>query len=88
MAEARVGRGGRGGRVLGRLVLLLVVLALLVPLAVAARVVQVAGRDERVSADALVVLGASQLDGRPGPVLEARLQHALECTRPGWRRWW
>ncbi len=68
---------------LGRLVLLLVVLALLVPLAVAARVVQVAGRDERVSADALVVLGASQLDGRPGPVLEARLQHALELYQAG-----
>jgi uncharacterized SAM-binding protein YcdF (DUF218 family) len=53
---------------------------------VAARVVQVAGRDERVPADALVVLGASQLDGRPGPVLEARLEHALELYRRAWRR--
>lgn len=83
MAEGLVGRRGRGGRVLGRLVLLLGVLALLVPLAVAARVVQVAGRDERVGADALVVLGASQLDGRPGPVLEARLEHALALYQAG-----
>lgn len=27
--------------------------------------------------DAIVVLGAAQLNGRPGPILESRLQHAL-----------
>jgi len=53
------------------------------PVVVAVRVVQVAGRDERVPADAIVVLGASQLDGRPGPVLQARLEHALHLYREG-----
>jgi uncharacterized SAM-binding protein YcdF (DUF218 family) len=34
-------------------------------------------RDEARSADAIVVLGAAQYDGRPSPVLRARLDHAL-----------
>ena len=81
---ARVhGRGGAARRALGPIVALALLTAFLLPLVVAARVVQVAGRDERVPADALVVLGASQLDGRPGPVLEARLEHALELYRAG-----
>ena len=75
---------GRGlGRALGRSVALLLLAALLVPVVVAARVVQVAGRDQRVPADALVVLGASQLDGRPGSVLQARLDHALQLYQDG-----
>lgn len=68
---------------MGRLVGLALLLALLLPVAVAARVVQVAGRDERVPADAIVVLGASQLDGRPGAVLQARLEHALGLYQAG-----
>jgi len=80
-----LGRGLRRGfgRALGRLVALGLLAALLVPVVVAARVVQVAGRDERVPADAIVVLGASQLDGRPGPVLQARLEHALQLYQEG-----
>lgn len=34
--------------------------------------------DERNPADAIVVLGAAQYNGRPSPVLRARLDHALE----------
>lgn len=34
-------------------------------------------RDEARSADAIVVLGAAQYDGRPSPVLRARLDHAI-----------
>jgi uncharacterized SAM-binding protein YcdF (DUF218 family) len=34
-------------------------------------------RDEARSASAIVVLGAAQYDGRPSPVLKARLDHAL-----------
>lgn len=41
------------------------------------------GRDQAAPADAIVVLGASQWDGRPSPVLEARLEHALELYRAG-----
>ena len=33
--------------------------------------------DEAKEADVIVVLGASQWNGRPSPVLEARLNHAL-----------
>jgi uncharacterized SAM-binding protein YcdF (DUF218 family) len=35
------------------------------------------------SADAAVVLGAAQYDGRPSPVLRARLDHGLELWRDG-----
>lgn len=34
-------------------------------------------------ADAIVVFGAAQYDGRPSPVLEARLEHALALHRRG-----
>lgn len=76
-------RRGAGGRVLRSVVALVVLVALLLPVAVAARVVQVASRDERVAADAVVVLGAAQLDGTPGRVLEARLEHTLELYEQG-----
>ena len=34
-------------------------------------------RDDARAADAIVVLGAAQYDGRPSPVLKARLDHAV-----------
>jgi len=40
-------------------------------------------RDEARAADAIVVLGAAQYNGHPSPVLEARLQHAVELYRTG-----
>nr|CEL21168.1 EpiH/GdmH-related protein [Kibdelosporangium sp. MJ126-NF4]CTQ96266.1 EpiH/GdmH-related protein [Kibdelosporangium sp. MJ126-NF4] len=40
------------------------------------RVWQQARQDDRSKADAVVVLGAAQYDGRPSPILEARLRHA------------
>jgi uncharacterized SAM-binding protein YcdF (DUF218 family) len=39
--------------------------------------------DERQPADAIVVLGAAQYDGRPSPVFKARLQHAVELYEDG-----
>ena len=42
-----------------------------------------ARNDEARPADAIVVLGAAQYDGRPSPVLAARLDHALELWRAG-----
>ena len=39
--------------------------------------------DEARPVDAIVVLGAAQYDGRPSPVFEARLQHALQLYRGG-----
>ena len=39
--------------------------------------------DEQRPADAIVVLGAAQYDGRPSPVFEARLEHAVALWRSG-----
>lgn len=65
-------------RALSRLVVLVVLVAVLVVAGTAARVVWVARQDDRTPADALVVLGAAQYDGRPQPYLQARLEHARE----------
>lgn len=46
-------------------------------------VVVVARDDQRRPADAIVVLGAAQYNGRPSAVLKARLDHALELYRAG-----
>jgi uncharacterized SAM-binding protein YcdF (DUF218 family) len=40
-------------------------------------------QDERRPADAIVVLGAAQYDGRPSPVFRARLDHAVGLYRDG-----
>jgi uncharacterized SAM-binding protein YcdF (DUF218 family) len=40
-------------------------------------------RDEARPAEAIVVLGAAQYNGRPSPVLKARLDHALELYQGG-----
>jgi uncharacterized SAM-binding protein YcdF (DUF218 family) len=40
-------------------------------------------RDEARPADAIVVLGAAQYNGHPSPVLEARVNHALELYYAG-----
>lgn len=43
-----------------------------------------AGReDQRRSAEAIVVLGAAQYNGKPSPVLRARLDHAADLYRGG-----
>lgn len=44
---------------------------------------QASRQDGRVPADAIVVLGAAQYNGRPSPVLRARLDHALDLYREG-----
>lgn len=59
-------------------------LALLAAVALVAAFVVVlatATVDERQPADAIVVLGAAQYNGRPSPVLQARLDHALALYR-------
>src|SRR5689334_19860631 len=38
-------------------------------------------RDEARPAAAIVVLGAAQYDGKPSPVLRARVDHAIELYR-------
>src|SRR5215467_8190686 len=41
-------------------------------------------RDEAHKAEAIVVLGAAQYNGRPSPVLKARLDHAYELYHQGY----
>ena len=41
-------------------------------------------RDQRRPVDAIVVLGAAQYNGRPSPVLRARLDHAIGLYREGY----
>ncbi len=47
------------------------------------QVLLAAGADDRVEADAIVVLGAAQYDGEPSPVLAGRLDHAEKLWREG-----
>ena len=42
-----------------------------------------AGRDETQGADAIVVFGAAEYDGRPSPVYKARLDHAAQLYHRG-----
>ncbi len=39
--------------------------------------------DEQRPTDAIVVLGAAQYNGRPSPVLEARIRHGVDLFRAG-----
>src|SRR6202042_750842 len=43
-----------------------------------------ATHDEARPADAIAVFGAAEYDGRPSPVLRARLDHALELYQDGY----
>jgi uncharacterized SAM-binding protein YcdF (DUF218 family) len=47
------------------------------------RIWDIGNRDDRQEADAIVVLGAAQYDGRPSPVFRARLDHAVELYEKG-----
>ena len=62
---------------------LLLLGALLLVGGTGARVWWFARQDARPASDAIVVLGASQFDGRPSSVLEARLEHAKELYDDG-----
>src|ERR1041384_4129011 len=47
------------------------------------RIVNQSGHDESRTADAIVVFGAAQYDGRPSPVYKARLDHAAQLYHRG-----
>jgi uncharacterized SAM-binding protein YcdF (DUF218 family) len=47
-------------------------------------VLVVSQEDQRRAVDAIVVLGAAQYNGRPSPVLRARLDHALRLYSEGY----
>ena len=58
-------------------------LALAALAAVSSLVVADAGRQELHPADALIVFGAAEYEGRPSPVFRARLDHANALFRQG-----
>jgi uncharacterized SAM-binding protein YcdF (DUF218 family) len=52
--------------------------------ATTAAVVMAGARPVLRQADAILVLGAAQYNGRPSPVLKARLDHAIDLYDQGW----
>lgn len=65
-------------RTLARLILAALVVGVVALGYLAVRIWDQAGRDDRRTADAIVVMGAAQYDGRPSPVFAARLDHAID----------
>ena len=74
-------------RTLGRLGLALLVGACCVAAWMTWRIWDTGNRDERRPADAIVVLGAAQYNGRPSAILRARADHAIDLYEAGLARW-
>lgn len=74
-------------RALARLILAGLVVGLALAGYTAYRVWEQGNRDERQAADAIVVMGAAQYDGRPSPLFRARLDHAIELFHEGVAPW-
>ena len=70
-------------RVLRHALVLAVLTGVIVYTISLAMVLVVSQQDQRRPVDAIVVLGAAQYNGRPSPVLRARLNHALSLYREG-----
>jgi len=70
-------------RALARLIVVAVVVGGVLLGYTAYRIWDQGGRDEQRPADAIVVMGAAQYDGRPSPLFAARLDHAIELYRAG-----
>jgi uncharacterized SAM-binding protein YcdF (DUF218 family) len=60
-----------------------IIAALLVAGWASYRIWDVGNRDDHPTADAIVVLGAAQYNGRPSAILKARLEHAIDLYRAG-----
>lgn len=82
--DARLPTRRRRGRVLLRLALAAVAVLVAYVGITFALVYRASGHDGVRAADAIVVLGAAQYDGRPSPVLQHRLDHALELYQAGY----
>ncbi len=66
---------------IARLISRAILVVLLLWTASVVAVLMVGNHDSAQPADAIVVLGAAQYAGRPSPVLEARLAHAIRLYR-------
>lgn len=74
---------GRLLRLAVRAVVVSVLLGMLYVLFTFGQVVLASGQESHQPAQAIIVLGAAQYDGRPSPVLRARLDHAVELYQDG-----
>jgi len=81
----RAGRRSRPPRRLrlGRIIAIVLLIAVAIPPATWGWVWWTARQDERPPSDAIVVLGASQYNGAPSPIFQARLEHAADLYRSG-----
>jgi uncharacterized SAM-binding protein YcdF (DUF218 family) len=70
-------------RALARITLIVILVGLGLAGYAAYRIWDQGNRDEQRSADAIVVMGAAQYDGRPSPLFAARLDHAIELYHAG-----
>jgi uncharacterized SAM-binding protein YcdF (DUF218 family) len=70
-------------RALARLILLAAAVGLALAGYAAYRIWDQGNRDETQAADAIVVMGAAQYDGRPSPLFAARLDHAIALYHAG-----
>ncbi len=61
----------------------LATLAIVVWASFGVAIIDAGNRNEASAADAIIVLGAAQYEGRPSPVLKARLDHAAELWKKG-----
>lgn len=71
-------------RWVGRVVVAVLVLVVLYVGVTFGQVLWTSRQDQAGPASAIVVMGAAQYDGRPSPVLQARLDHAVELWRAGY----
>jgi uncharacterized SAM-binding protein YcdF (DUF218 family) len=65
----------------GKLITFLIVLVLAIPTFALARTWLDANNEKIEVSDAIIVMGAAQLDGTPGAILEARLKEALRIYK-------
>jgi uncharacterized SAM-binding protein YcdF (DUF218 family) len=83
----RIGRARRRSvplfRIAGMLALAALAFTIVAALTLGVLIKRQAGRDEARPSDAIVVLGAAQWDGKPSPVLQARLDHAFDLYAAG-----
>lgn len=70
-------------RVFGFLFVSVLACVIVATLALGFLIKQQAAREEVRPSDAIVVLGAAQWDGKPSPVLQARLDHAYDLYAAG-----
>ena len=68
---------------LARLVYAVAILCVAIWVSFVMAIVEAGRRDQAGPADAIVVLGAAQYEGRPSPVLRARLDHAASLWDRG-----